>query len=154
MELYSDFKDFLILLNKYQVKYLVVGGYAVYIYSHPRNTDDIDIWIEAKEANAKRVLKALNEFGFGGLNITIEDLIKEDFVIQLGYPPVRIDILTGISGLDFKTAFTKKKVQKISGVGKVNFISYKDLITNKGQSKRLKDRQALEWLKKYGKSSS
>jgi hypothetical protein len=154
MILHSDFKEFLILLNKHKVKYLIVGGYAVYIYSHPRNTDDIDIWVEISNSNAKKILKALDEFGFGNLDITIEDLTKKDFVVQLGYPPIRIDIITSISGLDFKNAFSKKTVEEIKGVGKVNFISYKDLIKNKLKSNRLKDKQSIEWLKEYGKDSS
>ncbi len=154
MIFHSDFKEFLILLNKHEVKYLIVGGYAVSIYSQPRNTDDLDIWIEAKEENAKKVLKALDEFGFGSLNVTIMDLTKKDFVIQLGYAPVRIDVLTGVSGLDFENVFSNKEIQKIPGIGKVNFISYEDLVVNKRKSNRFKDKQALEWLKEYGKGST
>lgn len=154
MIIYSDFKEFLILLNKHKVKYLVIGGYAISIYSQPRNTDDIDIWVEAQVKNAKKILNVLDEFGFGNLDVTINDLTKEDFVIQLGYPPIRIDIITTITGLDFISAYLRKEVQEISGVGKVNFISYKDLITNKLKSKRLKDKQSLEWLKEYGKGNT
>ncbi len=154
MNIYNDFKEFIILLNKYKVKYLIVGGYAVSFYARPRSTDDIDFWIEAKETNAKKVLKALQEFGFGELEITIADLTRQDFVIQLGKPPVRIDILTNISGLDFNDTFKNKEIRNIPGVGKVYFISLKDLIRNKTKSNRLKDINALNWLKEYGKGSS
>jgi Nucleotidyltransferase of unknown function (DUF6036) len=151
MIFYSDFKELLILLNKYKVKYIIIGGYAISVYSHPKNTDDIDIWIEAKTENAAKILKALDEFGFGNLNITIEDLVKEDFVIQLGYPPIRIDILTSVSALTFDEAFNNREIQDLTDIGKVSFISYEDLIKNKKSSNRLKDKQALEWLKEYGK---
>src|SRR3989339_2176704 len=139
MILFQDFKEFIQLLNKYKVKYIIVGGYAVSLYSRPRNTDDIDFWIEAKPANAKKVLKALQEFGFGELDISIEDLTRKDFVIQLGNPPVRIDILTSVSGLNFKDAFMKKEIRAIPGVGNVYFISFQDLIRNKTESNRMKD---------------
>jgi hypothetical protein len=154
MILFQDFKEFIQLLNKHKVKYLIVGGYAVSLYSRPRNTDDIDFWIEAKHANAKKVLKVLQEFGFGDLDITIEDLTQDDFVIQLGHPPIRIDLITTVSGLNFNDTFRKKKKESIKGVGDVYFISYQDLIKNKKKSNRLKDVDALNWIKEYGKSSS
>lgn len=154
MILFQDFKEFIQLLNKYKVKYIIVGGYAVSLYSRPRNTDDIDFWIEAKPANAKKVLKALQEFGFGELDITIEDLTRPDFVIQLGQPPIRIDLLTGVSGLNFADAFKKKERKSIQSVGDVYFISYRDLIKNKRKSKRIKDVDALNWIREYGKSGS
>jgi predicted nucleotidyltransferase len=152
--IYNDFKEFIQLLNKYKVKYLIVGGYAVSIYARPRNTDDIDFWIEAKPANAKKALKALQEFGFGDLEITIKDLTKKDFVIQLGQPPVRIDIITSVSGVEFNNAFKKREIRSVPGVGDVYFISYQDLIENKTKSGRRKDIDALNWIKEYGKSSS
>jgi hypothetical protein len=148
----SDFKEFLILLNKYKVSYLIIGGYAISVYSHPTNTDDIDIWIKVSEGNAKKMLKVLEEFGFGNLNITKDDLTKRDFVVQLGFPPNRIDILTGITGLNYDTAYKNRTVRHIAGIGKISFISRDDLIKNKQLSKRVKDKQALEWLRKYGKS--
>lgn len=154
MIFFNDFKEFIQLLVKHKVKYLIVGGYAVSLYARPRNTDDIDFWIESTENNAKRLLKALREFGFGDLEITIEDLIKKDFVIQLGQPPARIDILTSVSGLEFKDAFEKKEIKAVPGVGNVYFISYHDLIENKTKSGRRKDIDALNWMKEYGKSSS
>jgi hypothetical protein len=154
MIFYNDFKEFIQLLAKHKVKYLIVGGYAVSLYARPRNTDDIDFWIEAKENNAKRLLKALREFGFGDLEITIEDLIKKDSVVQLGQPPVRIDILTSVSGLEFKDAFEQKEIKAVPGIGDVYFISYQDLIANKTKSNRRKDIDALNWIKDYGKSSS
>jgi hypothetical protein len=154
MIIYNDFKEFIQLLNKHKVKYLIVGGYAVSLYSRPRSTDDIDFWIEAKPVNAKKILKVLKVFGFGELGITLEDLTRDDFVIQLGHPPIRIDLITTVSGLNFNDTFKKKKKETIKGIGDVYFVSYTDLIKNKKKSKRLKDVDALNWIKEYGKSSS
>jgi hypothetical protein len=78
------------------LKYLIVGGYAVGIHGHPRYTGDLDIWLLPEEQNAKRILESIREFGFSSLNITEADLTKEASVIQLGYPPLRIDLLTSI----------------------------------------------------------
>lgn len=154
MIIYNDFKEFIQLLNKHKVKYLIVGGYAVSLYARPRNTDDIDFWIDSKVENAKKTLKALKEFGFGEIEITIEDLTRNDFVIQLGKPPVRIDIITSVSGLRFEEAFKKKEIRAIPNIGDVYFISFQDLIENKTKSGRRKDVEALNWIKEYGKSSS
>ena len=103
----QDFKEFIALLNQHNVQYIVIGGYALAFHGHPRYTKDIDIWIdafippwsylEAKEENAKRVLDVLRDFGFGSVNLDIQDFISEENIIQLGYPPNRIDILTSAS---------------------------------------------------------
>lgn len=154
MIIYNDFKEFINLLTKYKVNYLIVGGYAVSLYARPRNTDDIDFWIEAKEINAKKMLNVLQEFGFGDLGITIKDLTRKDFIIQLGQPPVRIDILTSVSGIEFDDAFRKREIRSVPSVGDVYFISYQHLIENKTKSNRRKDIDALNWIEDYGKSSS
>lgn len=85
-----DFREFLRLLNANKARYLVVGGYAVALHGHPRYTKDIDIWIQPESANAVRLLKALDEFGFGELDIQSTDLTTPDRFVQLGYPPRRI----------------------------------------------------------------
>src|ERR1035441_9948564 len=90
----KDFKEFLELLNKNKVKYLVVGGYAIAFHGYPRYTKDIDLWILMEKSNAESILKALDEFGFSGIGITVEDLNTPETVIQLGYPPNRIDLMT------------------------------------------------------------
>ncbi len=150
----SDFKEFLILLNKHKVKYLIVGGYAVSVYSYPVNTGDIDIWIEISKENAGKVIDVLVEFGFGNLNIKMSDLLKEDFIVQLGYSPNRIDILTGVTGLNFSKSYKNKMSREISGIGKIHFVSYNDLIINKDKSNREKDKEALRRLMNRGKSST
>ena len=105
MKLPEDFKEFIALLNEYQVKYLIVGGYAVGFHSRPRFTNDIDIWIDNSKENAEKLLRVLDDFGFGGLDIGLTDLTSTDQVIQLGNAPLRIDIMTGVSGLKFYEAY-------------------------------------------------
>ena len=87
----EDFKEFVALLTSNRVDYLIVGGYALAAYGHPRYTGDLDFWIGTDPANARRLLAALDQFGFGALGIGLEDLITPNRVVQLGYPPRRID---------------------------------------------------------------
>ena len=89
----QDFKEFIQLLNDNQVNYLVIGGYAVAIHGHPRYTKDIDIWIEISEENSQKIITALTEFGFGSLGLTAQDFQEPHQIIQLGYPPNRIDLM-------------------------------------------------------------
>ena len=100
-----DFKEFITLLNTHNVRYLVVGGYAVAFHGHPRYTKDIDIWLERTLENAARLLAALDAFGFGSLGLKVEDFLQPGYTIQLGYPPNRIDLLTSLSELDFSSCY-------------------------------------------------
>jgi hypothetical protein len=145
MDIDQDFKEFIQLLNSNNVEYLVVGGYAVTAYGHPRYTDDIDFWIRSEKENAKRIIKTLIEFGFGSLDINEDDLLKKDFIIQLGFPPHRIDILTGVSGLTFEECWKEKKEFIFEGE-KINFISLHHLRINKKESGRDKDNLDLKNL--------
>lgn len=130
MQLDKDFKEFVSLLNARSVRYLIVGGYAVAAHGLPRYTGDFDAWIGLDKDNARKVLGVLDEFGFGGLDITEEDLTREDSVIQLGYAPHRIDLLTSISGVNFEDAWLGRLAVDIDGEV-VDFIGRQDLITNK-----------------------
>jgi hypothetical protein len=141
----KDFKEFVELLIKHKAEYLVVGGYAVGIHGYPRYTGDLDIWLNTTKENAVQILKAINEFGFGSFNLTIEDLMKEENIIQLGYPPLRIDLLTHIDGVTFNECYTNKKVVVIDGL-EINFISYADLLKNKRASNRPQDAADLDKL--------
>jgi hypothetical protein len=96
MMLSKDFKEFIELLNGHKVRYLVVGGYAVAFHGHPRYTKDLDVWIELSSENADKVIKALEDFGFGSMGLKSEDFLESDQIIQLGYPPNRIDILASL----------------------------------------------------------
>ncbi len=142
----QDFKEFVELLIKHEAEYLIVGGYAVGIHGHPRYTGDLDIWLNSTEKNAKKILDCVNEFGFGSFNLTIGDFTKEGNVIQLGYPPLRIDLLTEIDGVSFEECFKNKKVVELEGLN-VFFIGYQDLLKNKKESGRLKDMDDIDNLK-------
>jgi len=141
----QDFKEFVQSLNDNQVRYLIVGGYAVAIYGYARYTKDLDIWIEMTRENANNVLRALDQFGFGSLNLTVEDFTTPDQVIQFGYPPNRIDIITTPDGVDFSTCFDTKYQVEVDGV-LVNFIDLENLKQNKKASGRMQDLADLEKL--------
>jgi hypothetical protein len=119
MILSQDFREFIELLNYNQVRYLVVGGYAVAFHGHPRYTKDIDIWIWVSKNNAKKVLKTLDDFGFSSLGLKEEDFLEPGYVIQLGYPPNRIDILTQVTGLEFDLCYSSKMELDVDGI-KIN----------------------------------
>ena len=145
MRVERDFEDFIKLLNKHNVKYMIVGAYAMALYSEPRNTGDIDFFLESSNENAKKILDVLKVFGMEDLNISICDLINEDIVIQLGVAPVRIDLLSSISGVNFDEAYAEIEKRKF-GETEANFISKKHLIKNKKASNRKKDVSDLEIL--------
>ncbi len=150
MKVEKDFEDFIELLNKHKVEYLIVGAYALALYAEPRNTGDIDIFIGMSNENAKKMLDVLEEFGFESLRLSKNDFLEENMVIQLGVQPVRIDILTSISGVDFREAYLNKEVTQFGDV-KANFISKEYLIKNKKSSGRKIDLADLELLSKNKK---
>ena len=148
MNIPEDYKEFVALLNDRDVKYLVIGGYAVGFHSKPKFTNDMDIWIENSRVNALRVLRVLEEFGFGDLDISVDDLTDPDKVVQLGYAPVRIDIIMGLSGLDFSKAFADKVTGSYLGV-ETNFISRDHLLLSKKLAGRKKDLADIDWIEQY-----
>ena len=141
----KDFKEFVELLVKHKAEYLIVGGYAVGVHGYPRYTGDLDIWLNITKENAMRILQAVNEFGFGSFNLTVEDLMLEGNVIQMGYPPLRIDLLNHIDGVSFNECYANRKVIEIDKLA-VNFISYADLLKNKRASNRPQDAADLDNL--------
>ena len=140
-----DFKEFLQSLNDNDVLYLVVGGYAVALHGYPRYTRDIDIWIEPNMENAARMIRAISQFGFESLALKTDDFLEEDIIIQLGYPPNRIDLMTSLSGVNFKSCYEERISVEIDGVG-VNFIDLANLRKNKSASARAQDLADLENL--------
>ena len=126
--------------------YLVVGGYAVAFHGYPRYTKDIDLWIQLDKSNAEKILKVLQDFGFGSLELTVEDFLDPEQVIQLGYPPNRIDILTDIKGVDFTKCYSSKIEAAIEGTT-VNFIDLDNLRKNKKATARHQDLADLENLR-------
>jgi hypothetical protein len=141
----KDYEEFLELLNKHEVRYCIVGSYALAFHARPRYTKDIDILIEASVDNAVKLLTTLNEFGFGSLDLTIDDFSKEGNIIQLGYEPVRIDILTSLKGLVFADIWNSR-VQGPYGKQTVNYIDRQNLIKSKKIANRAQDKADLEIL--------
>jgi len=134
----SDFSDLLNLLNANNVKYLIIGGYALVQYAEPRYTKDLDIWIQADPENAKAVYKALKDFGAPLTGMTEADFAEEGYFYQMGRPPLRVDILMGIPGLEFRQAWENRVVVDFDGLS-VKFISKDDLIVSKRASGRPQD---------------
>jgi hypothetical protein len=145
MDIDPDFKEFIELLNKYQVEYLVVGGYAVAMYGYPRYTGDIDFWIKPNKENATKIVNALVDFGFGSYDISEDDFIKTDGIIQLGFPPNRINLLTGVTGLNFEICYNERNKLTLAEI-EVNFISLFHLRLNKKETGREKDLNDLSNL--------
>ncbi len=141
----KDFKEFIESLNKNRVRYLVVGGYAVAFHGHPRYTKDLDVWVELTPENADNILKALEQFGLGSLDLSQDDFMEADQVIQLGYPPNRIDIMTSLKDLSFHDCFSLRVQVKIEDV-QVNFIDLDNLKKNKRAIGRFQDLADLENL--------
>jgi hypothetical protein len=138
MELDKDFNEFVELFLEHNVRFLIVGGYALAAHGLPRATGDLDAWVWINPENAQNIMRALNAFGFQNLLLTESDFSKEDSIIQLGYPPFRIDILTSIDGVAFDQAWEKKVVVELNGMN-VPFIGRDDLITNKKAAGRPQD---------------
>lgn len=145
MEVQQDFRDLLALFNAHKVEYLIVGGYALAFHGAPRFTGDIDIFVEPSVHNAERIIKALIEFGFGGLNLTLEDFSSPDKVVQLGVPPVRIDLITAITGVSWQEAFAGR-VPGTYGDIPVYFLGRNEFVANKRAVGRKKDLADLEAL--------
>lgn len=146
IQLPQDFKEFLKLLNSKNVEYLVIGGYAVGLYGYPRATGDMDVWIAVNGTNAHRVFEIIKEFGFNIPDLNESLFEQKDKVIRMGNPPLRIEILTSVSGIDFEKSYQNRKVEQIEGIP-VNFIGLEDLIKNKKASGRHKDLDDVEHLK-------
>jgi hypothetical protein len=140
-----DFKDFLKLLKSRNIKYLLIGGYAVGYHGYPRATNDMDIWIAIDNINAERLVQVLKEFGFDTPQLSKDIFLKEKKIIRMGVAPIRIEILTSISGVNFEECYQKKVVDEIDGI-QVNIIDLKHLKINKKASGRHKDLDDYEKL--------
>lgn len=140
-----DFKEFLRLLASHEVEYLLIGGYAVGYYGYPRATQDMDVWIAVAPRNAERMVAALREFGFATPNLSAELFLRVGSIIRMGIPPMRIEVMTTISGVNFEDCFADRVMDSIDGVA-VNLISLNHLKINKKASGRHKDLDDLENL--------
>jgi hypothetical protein len=142
----KDFREFIECLHVHNVRYLIVGGYAVGAHGLPRATKDLDVWVLADRENAEGVMSALNDFGFGGLGLSADDFLRDDVVVQLGYPPLRIDILTSVDGIEFVDAYPRRMESPVAGIN-IAFLGREDLIANKraaGRSQDIADANRLE----------
>jgi len=145
MEVHPDFKELLALFNKHAVEYLIVGGYALAFHGAPRFTGDIDIFVHADSKNALNIMEALEEFGFSSADLKKEDFTSHNKVIQLGAPPVRVDIITSLTGVSWEEAIASK-IKGSYGEVPVFFIGRDEFINNKraiGRNKDLADIEAL-----------
>ena len=145
MEVQQDFRDLLALFNEHKVEYIIVGAYALGFHGAPRTTGDIDIFIKPERLNSQRVMEALDEFGFGSVGLSLEDFISSDKIVQLGFPPVRIDIITSMTGVSWKEAWLGKVEGKFGDVP-VHYIGRNEFILNKRALGRHKDLADLEAL--------
>ena len=134
----QDFLDLLELFNQHEVRYLIVGGHAVSVYTEPRYTKDLDLWIERNTTNASKILKAIDDFGFSSMALTVEDFTAPKFVVQLGVEPVRIDLLTDVADLDFADCWTRR-LEIVLSETRATLIGLDDLIKTKERACRPRD---------------
>lgn len=138
MQLPDDFREFLRLLGVHEVEYLLVGGYAVAYHGYPRATQDLDVWVEIGPANADRLVAVLRDLGFDDADVTAELFLSPDRIVRMGLPPMRLEVLTSVSGLEFVAARHRALPAVIDGVD-VPVISLADLRRNKAAAGRPKD---------------
>lgn len=146
MILNPDFKEFFQLLNANDVRYLIIGGYAVAFHGYPRYTKDVDVWIMLHPDNAEKMVKSLNDFGFESLGLQESDFLEAETIIQLGNAPNRIDLIMGVPGVDFESCYASRIDEEIEGI-KLSFIDLDNLKKAKKASGRLQDLADLENLK-------
>ncbi len=146
MRLSPDFNAFIDVCSRHGVRFLIVGGYALAAHGHARTTKDLDVFVEPTAENASVLMAALTEFGFGGIGLEASDFSAPGSVIQLGYPPVRIDLLTAIDGVSFAEAFAHHIEAPVDG-RLVPFIGRDELIANKQATGRLQDLADVERLR-------
>ena len=149
----SDFRELLNLFEKYKIRYLIVGGYAVMKYSEPRFTKDLDIFIAIDQENAKAVFTALKEFGAPLENLTPDDFAHEGYFYQMGRPPLRVDIMMSIPGIEFEEAWKNREIVQLQNL-KIPFISRLDLIRAKQASGRPQDKIDIEKLREAEQSDA
>ena len=143
----EDYKEMLQILLEENVKFIVVGAYALGAHGYPRATGDIDIWVEPSNENAQRVIHTLAKFGASLSNTSEKDFEKEGIIFQIGVAPRRIDIITTIDGVEFQTAYSRKEVISVEGLD-IPILSLEDLIKNKESTGREKDALDARMLKK------
>lgn len=147
LALADDFRDLLQTFIDHEVRFLVVGGYALAVHGHPRATGDLDVWIDLSEANAERAYEALRSFGAPLGDLTVSDLTTPGTVFQIGLPPLRIDVLNQLTGIEFETVWPHRFETSISGMG-IPVIGRQALIANKRALGRAQDIADIERLER------
>ena len=145
----KDLRELLALFNTTGVEFLVVGGHAVAFHGRPRLTDDLDLFVRPDLTNGERIVQALQQFGFGSLELTPADFLADDRVIQLGRAPNRVDLLTRLYGVDFSDAWGRRVAARLDDA-QVWIISREDLIKNKRETGRMQDLADVEFLERLG----
>lgn len=145
VNLNQDFREFIGLLESEAVSYLIVGGYAVGLHGFPRYTGDIDFFVAIETENAGKLVRVFEQFGFGDIGLTEDDFLTEDFVIEIGREPRKIQVLTGIDGVSFAECYQHRVEIEDDGL-KMKFIGKDDLLKNKAASARPKDLIDLQTL--------
>jgi len=140
-----DFQDFLRLLNANEIRYLVIGGYAVTYYGYVRYTGDLDIFVELSSQNAEKLVRALREFGFDLPRLKTSLFLQKGKIIRMGHEPMRLEILNEIDGVNFEECFRQRRVARLNKL-RINFISLPQLLKNKRASRRQKDLADVEAL--------
>ena len=143
--MYPDFKELLLAFNAHNVEYLLVGAHALAAHGHVRATRDMDVWVRPELSNAKKVLQALSDFGAPLSGLTVDDLSRKHTIFQIGLPPLRIDIITDIDGVEFADAWPDRVETSFGGVPTF-VISLQHLITNKKTAARLQDLADVQQL--------
>lgn len=145
LRLPPDFKEFLKLLKEYDVQYLLIGGYAVGYHGYPRATDDLDIWVAVHPENAQKLVHVFKAFGLDDPGLTPALFLQKPKIIRMGFPPMRLEIATSISGVEFDECYRSRVVDRLDGV-EVHLIDLENLKKNKQASGRSKDIADLENL--------
>jgi len=145
--LHKDFRDFLALLAKHNVRHLVVGGYAVAVHGYPRFTGDLDVFIALDPQTAQAVADAFYEFGFSKSDIDAETFLVPKSIVEIGHEPLKLQVMNAISGVVFEEAYNRRQMVRIDEL-EVPFIGYEDLVRNKSATGRGKDRVDVEELER------
>jgi hypothetical protein len=147
MKIRSDYKDLLSIFNAAGVRYLIVGGYAVMIHTEPRYTKDLDLWIDRSGANAEAVFQALAHFGAPLKGLDPADFTGPEVFYQVGMEPLRVDVMTSVAGLEFKSAWERRLIVDFDGES-AGVPSRADLRLSKKAADRTRDRKHIRSLQK------
>ncbi len=147
MVLNKHFREFIELLEKNDVSFLVVGGYAVGFHGFPRYTGDLDVFVAISEANAAKLVQVFTDFGFSDIGLKSADFLDPEVIVEIGREPMKIQVLTGIDGVAFESCYSRRVEFEDAGL-RIPFISLDDLIANKAATPRAKDKIDLEELRR------